>query len=194
MSGATADAVMSNWHGRPYVRQRVVPLNPNTVNQQRVRESLARLPELWRSLESQIKTALDTYAISYRMSGYNWFCKQNRVDEETYDSAFITPPNIEIDPAATLTLTAQTGGNCKIDWTGGTVGANYKAYILMRRVDTGHEDARLTLLDHDATLFSAGTLTKAVGTSRTVRIYLIDEETTSHTFSIAKSAEVVMGA
>jgi hypothetical protein len=194
MSGATADAVLSNWHGRPYVRQRVVPLNPNTLNQQAVRQSLGRLPELWRWLELQVKTVLDDYAISYRMSGYNWFVRQNRVKEMTYDTDFVTPPDLTIDPPATMTLTDLSGGSLKADWTGGTESAGHKLYALYRKVSALPADKRFTLWDHDTTLMSAHTLTKAAVASCTLRVFLIDELVATHKFSSALSKEIVMGA
>jgi hypothetical protein len=192
MSGAAADAVCSNWKGRHYVRKRVVPHNPQTDAQDTVRESMGRIPPLWRSLETQIKDVLDAAAVSSRMSGYNAFCHRNRLLEETFESGDITPGNPQIDGANTLALTDATGQIITVDWTGGTQGAGYKAYILYRRIDGVYLDNHFTVGDKDTTLMSAETFALDVSVAGTYLVVLANELVATHEFSACKYDTVVV--
>ena len=194
LSGSSADVTASSWKGRGYIRRRVVPAYRNTAAQILVRDSFGRMPELWRSLETQIKTALNLYAVAYQMGGCNWFAKQNRKKDQTGDADFITPPNVLIDPVATLVLTDKTGGSCQIDWTGGTQSAAHKIYLLTRKVLALPYALRFTQLEKDTTLVSAFTKTLTIGASATYRVFAIVENCTLHTFSEAVSHEIIMGA
>jgi hypothetical protein len=193
-SGKAADAVFSSWKGTAYVRKLVTPSNPNSAGQQLVRGSLGRLPRVWRMLESQIRTVQNTYAAAMGISGYNWFVGENRVKEQTYETQYITPPNTAFDGAATITLTDLTGGSLKIDWTGGTTGAGYMAYILVRKIKAGDIETEFTVKDHDATLFSAGTKTIALTASKDYEVVLINEIIATNAFSVSIGKKIVMGA
>ena len=192
-SGKAADAVFSNWKGRAYVRKLVKPANPNTAAQQTVRESLGRLPKLWRSLESQVRAVQDTYAAAYGMSGYNWFVGQNRVLEETYETQHVGPPNVDIDKPSTFNLTDLGGGSCKVDWDGSTEGADYKVYILSRKIESGDVEDVFTLEEKDTTLASAHTVNVTLAASKDYEVILLVEDTVNNLFSQSVGDKITMG-
>lgn len=192
--GKAADAVFSSWKGRGYIRQRVVPANPNTAAQQVVRESMARIPPLWRSLETQIKTVQDAYAAAYGMSGYNWYTKNNRVNEESNEAGLFTPPNTAIEFPASITLGDEGGGSCKVDWTGGTQGAGYYIYILSRKIEAGEVVNKFDVEDSDTTLVSAETKTITLAASKDFLVAIAVELIASNEFSMAVYDTITMGA
>ncbi len=155
---------------------------------------MARVVSLWQSLWAEIKTAMDVYASGYRMSGYNWMVKQNRKDEETYDSDAITPANPDIDGAATFTPITGAAGIITLDWTGGTESANHKVTALHRKVEVASEVDAIALFEEDTTLWSANTLSMTgLDTGELYRVWVINEDTTNDTYSISKGAEATAG-
>jgi len=194
LSGRAGDAIFSRWKGRAYVRQHVVPHNPKSDDQKVVRESLARLPRLWRSLEGQIHDVQDAYAAAYSLSGWNWFVKHNRKIEQDYEAGYLTPPNVTIDPIATLALTDSGGGVCKVDWTGGERSADHKIYLVSRRISDGKVETEYTLQDSDTTLVSEDTFNATLEASETFLVALAVEAVTDSAFSLAVYDTIVMGA
>lgn len=194
VSGKAADAVFSSWKGRGYIRKLVTPSNPKSAAQTVVRESMARIPPLWRSLEAEIKTLQNSYAAAYRMSGYNWFAKNNRKDEEANESYLVTPPNIDIDPPATITLTDSGGGVCKVDWTGGTIGANYFIYILTRLVEPLEVVNKYSIESKIAVLSSAGTHNATIAASKDSIVVIAISDNTPVDFSESIGDKITMGA
>lgn len=186
--GKVSDCVFAVWKGRPYIRQRVIPANPQTAAQTAVRESLARCVDLWQSIENQLKEIWNTYATGYRMSGFNKFMSQNRADEQVPSLLQVGVPNPDIDPAATFTPSTGAGAAGDIDcvWTGGTVGANYYAYILCRKATLDD----FTIEENDTVLFSAGAVTlSGLVAGATYDVYLLDEENVLHDFGLSKSGQ-----
>ncbi len=186
--GAVADCVFSVWKGRPYIRQRVIPHNPKSDDQKAVRESLARCVYLWQSLELEITDYQDKYSTAYRYSGFNWFVKANRAAEQAGTELKIAPPNKLIDPVDTL---ADAGGGASgsivLTWANGTVGADYKVYILTRK--TG--DDEFVLAEKDTTLTSAGTVTITdLEAAATYDCFVLNEETLKSDFS---ASDFVLG-
>lgn len=184
LRGKVADAVFSVWKGRPYIRQRVIPANPQSDAQTAVRESLARCVDLWQSFQNQVKVVWNAYYTAYRMSGFNGFMQVNRADEQTPAILQLGRPNPDIDPATTFAAaTGAAAGEIDLTWTGGTQSADHKAYILTRK---SGEDA-FEVADADTTLFSAGSLTlSGLTAGATYDVYLLDEETVESDFSASK--------
>jgi hypothetical protein len=189
VSGKVKDTVFSRWKGRAYIRARVTPSNPQTVAQTAVRTSLARCVDLWQSFQTQIKAAWDLYASPYSMSGYNKFVSANRADEQAGNELQTSPLNSLVDPADTFSAASGSGsGEIDLTWTGGTVGAAYKAYVLVR---VSGSDA-FALADADTTLFSDGAYTiTGLTPAATYQVYLTDEETAENLFSESMSDEAV---
>lgn len=82
--GTIADAItFSFWKGINYVRSRVVPNNPNTTDQQKIRELITEASQAWKTgatvgavtIDSTYKTAYATAAAGTAMSGFNLFIR-----------------------------------------------------------------------------------------------------------------------
>jgi len=194
-SGKIADCVFSRWKGRSYIRTRVDPSNPNSAAQQVVRSSMARCVYLWRSLTTAIKAVQNLYATAYQMSGYNWFTKNNRVDEEGHDAATLTPPNALIDPVNTVADGTGGANTCTITWAGGTQSADHKVSVFYRLVEPASEENEWHLFEEDTTLTSAGTIDiTGLASAQLYRCVIINEDTTDDTYSASASVEATSGA
>lgn len=193
MSGRAGDAIFSRWKGRAYVRQFVKPANPDTAAQKIVRESLGRLPRLWRSLEAQVRTLQNAYAAAYALSGWNWFVQQNRVLEEANNAGLLTPPNVLIDPVQDFLLTDASGGSCTVTWSGGTQGAEYYVHIWKRLIHTAEVETVFTIEDQDTTLVSAETFAATLSASKDWQVILAVERIADHAFSMCVHDEITMG-
>lgn len=148
ISGTAADGVYASWKGRQYVRKYVKPANPNSSGQQTVRESMGRLPRLWRSLPAVLRATQDRYAVAQAVSGWNWFVKQNRVAEQTPTTGAVTPPSSTVDKPTSFTLASGGAGQLDFTWGGSSEGAAIWANCLVRKVDTGTPAS--SALDFDA--------------------------------------------
>jgi hypothetical protein len=117
-SGKVKDTVFSRWKGRPYIRARVTPSNPQSEAQTLVRESMARCVELWQSLPDLHKTHWNHYASTYSISGYNAFVKANRYDEQAGDPLVTCPVNPDVPDFPEITCVEGSGdGEIDITWT-----------------------------------------------------------------------------
>jgi len=75
-SGSVGNVITySTWKGRPYVRNKVIPLNPNTTLQQNVRKAMKLIVEEWQGEGAPSQLAWDVYAKPFQMSGCNAYTK-----------------------------------------------------------------------------------------------------------------------
>lgn len=134
MSGTAADAVMASWKGIQYVRKHVIPHNPKTAAQMLVRDSLAACVTLWRSLNAVSKTWLDTYAVDYRLSGFNVFIQKCRALEQAGELLTPMPANPHVPAPADLAFVEGVGasGDIDISWTDNAPLAHTRIYFLYR--------------------------------------------------------------
>lgn len=139
-AGKLAGVVFSRWKGRNYARKLITPANPQSAAQTVVRNALARCVELWRSLSAVMKTQLDTFATGERMSGYNWYVGQNRVGEETYAAAKLTPHNPDIPMVEDYASAAGGAGEITLTWTDPGTGEADKMAAFYRLVESGSEE------------------------------------------------------
>lgn len=78
-SGTVAGtATFSKWKGRNYVRQRVIPSNPQTAAQTAVRAMFAGLVALWKANTEALTAAFDTRAKQLNISAFNAFVGYNQ--------------------------------------------------------------------------------------------------------------------
>lgn len=84
-SGTIGDAlVFSKWKGRNYVRQFVTPAYSNTTEQANIRDIVRKASLAWKAgstvgataINSGYKTAYNTAAAPYSISGFNLFIKE----------------------------------------------------------------------------------------------------------------------
>lgn len=145
-SGKAADAVFSNWKGRGYIRKLVTPANPQSAAQILVRESLARCVELYRSLDNQIKTWLDTYGTNYTISGYNVFVKNNRALEQATSLLKPVPDSpYQLAPTSfAVAADAADGSKADATWVNNAEG-DYDTTTIFVRDDSGNIFAQFVL-------------------------------------------------
>ena len=73
-SGTIADTLtFSKWKGRPYIRQRVIPANPQTTEQTKTRNTFSWSSDLWKNLPSLGIAPWDRFAQGQVLSGRNAF-------------------------------------------------------------------------------------------------------------------------
>lgn len=73
-SGSIADTLTySKWKGRPYVRQRVVPANPQSVAQTTTRSVFANANSIWKIAPTLLVSPWDRFATGQVLTGRNAF-------------------------------------------------------------------------------------------------------------------------
>jgi hypothetical protein len=94
--------VYSSWKGIPYSRQHVIPANPNTADQQEVRNVFAWLQRVWAYAPALATEGWDAYASGQPMTGRNAFAKFNvgPLQGETTLANFIMSPAAKSGPVA----------------------------------------------------------------------------------------------
>lgn len=102
--------VASVWRGVPYMRQHVVPTNPNTVAQQRVRGCFALLREMWKNAPAEVIDSWNAFAQGRKFLGLNkWVGENVRVLNNEVDmNNIIWSPGAKGGPAPT-SFVAVTG-------------------------------------------------------------------------------------
>lgn len=133
------DTVFSKWKGVNYARSRVTPSNPNTVNQQAVRDALRQLVKLWQNLGGVVTLCWADFASGRSLSGFNAFVGDNADAQRAGTDITLTKAFGE---TALLTFGAATGaGGSEIDvtYTASPVPAGKKYIIVAREVAAGVE-------------------------------------------------------
>lgn len=73
-SGSMAKTmVASKWKGRPYMRQHVVPANPNSTGQQSTRNAFSFASNVWKNMGALATAPWDRYAVGQVLTGRNAF-------------------------------------------------------------------------------------------------------------------------
>lgn len=76
-AGTVASAMtFSKWKGIPYVRQRVIPANPNTIAQQETRSVFANASNIWKGAAALFTAPWDRFAVGQPLTGRNAFMKE----------------------------------------------------------------------------------------------------------------------
>jgi hypothetical protein len=136
-SGKVKDTVFSKWKGRAYIRARVVPANPQSVDQMAVRDSMSRVVELWQSLSAATKEAWAAYASPYSLSGYNAFVSANRAAEQIPAVLLMSPMNPLVPDMVPLSVgSGASSGTIKVQWDKGSDTGTDDMVVAFRRQDT----------------------------------------------------------
>jgi len=69
--------VYAKWKGRPYVRQHVIPSNPNSSGQQLTRNTFTWLNNVWKNAPALLQDPWNLYAQGQVLTGRNSFVGQN---------------------------------------------------------------------------------------------------------------------
>lgn len=96
------------WRGINYARQRVVPSNPNSADQQETRNTFAWLNNVWRYLPAEVQEPWAAYAQGQPFTDRNAFIKLNLPDlrSESDLTNFIFSPAARSGPVGgTFTIT-----------------------------------------------------------------------------------------
>jgi len=166
-SGKVADTVFSRWKGRPYIRSRVTPANPNSAAQQLQRNSLTYAVLQWQSLPADVKARWNEYASPYSKSGFNFWCHFNVPSEVHADDLELkmTPPNKDVDgPTDFAAATGSGAGEIDCTWTTGKEGAGIyiEAYAFLE--GTVYYQTAPEQLSHETVLASVHSATITCGT------------------------------
>jgi len=116
LSGSSGGTVASNWKGRPYVRTRVIPHNPQSAAQTTQRGYMARMSTCFRSLAATLVDKLNELGSPRRLSGFNVMtCEdlKHLAASETPEVIPANPDNTALFSAADATSTE----DCTIDVT-----------------------------------------------------------------------------
>jgi hypothetical protein len=151
--GKTGDIVFSSWKGRPVVRTRVTPANPDSVNQQRIREHMALIVSWWHFLSADMQADCKLLAAGESISGFNAFTKRNVRDLEMVPTP-IVPRIMPLNARTNLisgfeATTGAVGGKIALTWTAAEE-ADAEAIQLLA-VKTDEE------LEYDKTMLELGT-------------------------------------
>lgn len=94
--------VYSNWKGIPYARRWVQPANPQTADQQAVRNVFKWLMAVWSYMPSDATEAWNAYAAGQPLTGRNAFAKFNvgALQGETDLTNFTMSPSARSGPVA----------------------------------------------------------------------------------------------
>jgi hypothetical protein len=110
-SGTIADtATFSKWKGRNYVRQRVIPSNPQSGPQTGIRAMMKFLSQIWAGLTTGNKATWDTRAALTNISAFNAFTSYNQARWRSFKAPTKQDPAGETGAAANAPTTTATGG------------------------------------------------------------------------------------
>lgn len=113
--------VASKWRGVPYMRQHVIPSNPNTVAQQGVRKLFAFLREAWKTAPAEVLDVWNAFAQGRPFLGVNkWVGENVRVlNGDALMTDVIYSPGAKGGPAPATAVIATGGaaGEIDVDWT-----------------------------------------------------------------------------
>lgn len=97
-SGTVAKVLTaSKWKGINYMRQRVIPSNPQTDLQTAIRDLITDASQAWRNeddpIDSDYKEAYDTAAEGQAYSGFNLYIDDSvaKNDGSAYTAPFVPP-------------------------------------------------------------------------------------------------------
>lgn len=99
----------AKWKGRPYIRQRVIPLNPKSAKQLGVRAALAFLANEWADLTAGTKDDYDENATAKQISPFNEYCSVNLLRHQQNKGPSQAYPAAEASAALTITTMTCTG-------------------------------------------------------------------------------------
>jgi hypothetical protein len=110
-------ATFSKWKGRNYVRQRVVPANPQSVLQVSVRAMLKFLSQAWLGVGATPQGTWEDLAEASQISPFNAFIGKNGQRWREFQAPSQTNPAPETGTPPVATLDSAVGGPSYVDLT-----------------------------------------------------------------------------
>ncbi len=142
-SGSLAKAVtFSSWKGRAYVRQRVIPANPQSGPQTGMRAMLKFLSQEWTNLSDAEKDDWTTRAASTVISTFNAYVSYNQSRWRSYNNPSKLDPADETGTPPDAPTTTPTGGirQIQLSIADGAAAPDW-AYVIHRSTTTGFTPA-----------------------------------------------------
>jgi hypothetical protein len=118
-SGAIGQSqIYADWKGIPYVRQYVIPSNPQTAPQVSVRAVFSYLNALYRQLGPIASAVWEQYAMGRAFIPRNGLIKQNltALNLAADLADFIASPSVRSGPAMATFVPITGAGSAEIDW------------------------------------------------------------------------------
>jgi hypothetical protein len=165
LSGTAADAVAASWKGIQYVRQYVVPQNPNSAAQQLVRNTIARLNPLWQTLGTLASAAWTYKATGLPLSAWNLFTQKNFVAEKAGTALLVTPYRSDVQGLGACTGNPGANKIIAFSWFAGFADPTDNVEFLVRENGTN----RFQLPTYAAVVVSA--LTANLTVEKAVTVY-----------------------
>lgn len=122
-SGTIADTLtFSKWKGRPYIRQRVIPANPQTVEQSKTRNAFTWASDAWKNFPTPNRAPWDRFAQGQVLSGRNAFIGKNTqaLREEIDVALWVGSPGAKGGLAPESILVTPGAGELTVDFTNPT--------------------------------------------------------------------------
>jgi len=155
-------ATFSKWKGRAYVRQRVVPANPQSALQVSVRAMLKFLSQHWTNIGSTPQGTWDDLAAASQISAFNAYVGRNGSRWREFQPPSDAYPATEDDDLPVAALTSATGGPSYMDLLLTLTTQNDCNGVILFRSPTGTFDTSranaIPVIELDAAAFAAGTL------------------------------------
>ncbi|MBA7647915.1 hypothetical protein ES703_55694 [subsurface metagenome] len=96
-SGTVAGLItFSQWKGRSYVRQHVIPLNPQSTKQVNVRTAMTLLVAEWQGEEQAYKDEWDAFAKQFNKSGWNMYASRGMKEYMVQHGSDVTPTGVSV--------------------------------------------------------------------------------------------------
>lgn len=138
ISGKVGNTVCSRWKGRSYIRERVIPANPQSVDQTTQRNFLAKVVAWWHDIKSALKLPCDELGATWSVSGFNAWVARNLKDMADGVDERIMPLNTPINPIDNISADTGAGvaGDIDLIWDQGEADAGHDMFALCEKSGT----------------------------------------------------------
>jgi len=187
-SGSVGPAVFSRWKGRPYVRTKVTPANPNTALQQTQRNHMARVNAWWAGAKAYLKQYLTPLAQARSLSEFNMFVERNLKDLADEVDERIMPLATSENPIGQITG-ADTGSSGQIDltWDQGQATTGHEILVYVQPTGLDPDQGALAKANLDSTTYAedCGCTITGLTPGQEYDIWIMVDDTAEHNCSIA---------
>lgn len=129
LSGSMSDATFATWKGQPYVRTRVVPANPETVDRRAQKDRMKHAVSMYQSASSIVNDISENStgawwndaASGLGISGYNLYVRQCVAALKTAVAGLLTPSNAAYVVIADVVIAeGSSAGEIDVTWDKGS--------------------------------------------------------------------------
>jgi len=159
MSGKAGNAVAAVWKGIQYIRQHVIPTNPNTVDQQAQRARFSLIVSWWHALSEAVVAYLDILAEGQGQSGFNLFQSRNVKDLYAVVDPRLIPLSTKVEPISTWVVATESVGGLQATWDAADAVPTSTLEIYCCKFDGTDYSGEIFQPDYTPPLVSAETVT-----------------------------------